>query len=92
MRSTVVVAAAALFYAVVSDESMFPLLSSSIFIVAIVVDDGSSIANQLLLFTLSPLIVNVRVMCCDFIRLMYTLHVYVMSRMSQIKTYLVEMW
>ena len=48
---------------------MFPLLSSSIFIVAIVVDDGSSIANQLLLFTLSSLIVNVRVMCCDFIRL-----------------------
>ena len=79
-----------MFYAVVSDESMFPLLSSSIFIVAIVVDDGSSIANQLLLFTLS-LIVNVRVMCCDFIRLMYTLHVYAMSRVSQIKTYLVEM-
>ena len=48
----------------VCDEIMFPLLSSSIFIVAIVVDDGLSIVNQLLLFTLSSLIVNVLVMCC----------------------------
>ena len=29
-------------------------------------------------------------MCCDFIRLMYTLHVYTLSRVSRIKTYLVE--
>ena len=65
---------------------------------------SSSIANQLLLLLYDILLefllvidvnVNVRVMCCDvmccdFIRLMYTLHVYIMSRVSQIKTYLVE--
>ena len=56
---------------------MFPLLSSSIFIVAIVVDDGLSIVNQLLLFTLSSLIVNVLVMCC--VLWFYSINVHITS-------------